>query len=168
MTSALNLARLAALIALFGFFLPWAEVSCSGQPLAHESGVELITGGGAGATVPAHHDIWVAASLVFLVLGLAGALLARGRRAAAMLTAGALAAALASVIGVSLEVPNADVQAQIAAGPPSSDPSARQAASEFVRAKLEYGYFVTLGGLIVAIAGSALSLAGRRPDGPPD
>jgi hypothetical protein len=171
MTSALNLARLAALVAIFGFFLPWAEVSCSGEPLAHETGIQLITGGGgaAGAAVPAHHDLWVAASLGLIVLGLVGSLLARGRSAAMILAAAALAAALASVIGVSQEVPSAEVQAQLAAGPPSGDPAARQAAGALVSAKLEYGYFVTLGGLIVAIAGGGLALAGRRsPGGRPE
>ena len=166
MTSALNLARIAALVAIFGFFLPWAEVSCSGQPLAHETGIELITGGGAGAGAvgPAHHDLWVAASFGLIVLGLAGGLLARGRQAAAILTAAALAAAAASLIGVSREVPSAQVQAQLAAGP-SGDASVRQAASELIRARLEYGYFVTLGGLIVAIAGGGLALAGQRSPG---
>src|SRR5665213_385860 len=157
MTSALNLARIAALVAIFGFFLPWAEVSCSGQPLAHETGIQLITGG-AGTAAPAHHDLWVAMSLALIVVGLAGCLLARGRRAAVILTAAASAAAVASLIGVSQEVPSAEVQAQLAAGPSGGDASARQAAGELVRIKLEYGYFVTLGGLIVAIAGGGLAL----------
>ena len=164
MTSALTLARLAAAVAIFGFFLPWAEVSCSGQALTHASGIQLITGdvGGAGAGVPAHHDLWVAASLGLIILGLAGGLFGRGRRAAMILMAAALAAAIASLIGVSQEVPNAEAQAQIAGGPYGGDASARQAAGELVRAKLEYGYFVTLGGLVVAIAGGGLALAGRR------
>ena len=82
-----------------------------------------------------------------------------------ILMAAALGAAVASLIGVSQEVPNAEAQAQLAAGPPGGDASARQAAAEVVSAKLEYGYFVTLGGLIVAIAGGGLSLAGRRSAG---
>jgi hypothetical protein len=164
MTSALTLARLAALVAIFGFFLPWAEVSCSGQPLAHETGIQLITGGvgGAGAVAPARHDLWVAASFGLIILGLAGGLLARGRGAAAVLTAAALAAVVTSLIGVSQEVPSAEVQAQLASGPSGGEASAGQAAGEFIRAKLEYGYFVTLGGLIVAIAGGGLALAGQR------
>jgi hypothetical protein len=167
MTSALTLARFAALVAILGFFLPWAEVSCAGQPMAHRTGIELITGG-AGATAHAHHDLWVAASFGLAVLGLAGSLFARGRRAALILVAAALGAAVASLIGVSQEVPGADVQAQLAAGPPGGDASARQAAGELVRAKLEYGYFVTLAGLIVAIAGAGLALGGQRlPGGEP-
>jgi hypothetical protein len=162
MNSALTLARLAALVAIFGFFLPWAEVSCSGQPLAHETGIALITGsaGGAGAFAPAHHNLWVAASLGLIVLGLAGGLLARGRRATLTLTAAALAAAVASLIGISREVPSGEVQAQLAAGPSGGD-----AAGEFIGAKLEYGYFVTFGGLIVAIVGGGLALAGQRSPG---
>ena len=164
MTSTLNLARLAAVVSIFGFFLPWAEVSCSGQALVHATGIELVTGGagGAGATAPAHHDLWVAAAFGLIVLGLAGCLLVRGRRAAVILMAAALAAAVASLIGVSEEVPSAEAQAQLAAGPAGGDASARQAAGELIRAKLEYGYFVTLGGLIVAIAAGGLALAGRR------
>jgi hypothetical protein len=158
MISALTLARLAALVAIFGFFLPWAEVSCSGQPLTHETGIELITGGAGGAGAAAHHDLWVAASFGLIVLGLAGCLLARGQRAAVILMAAALAAAVASLIGVSQEVPSAS--AQLSAGPSGGDDSAR--AGEFLGAKLEYGYFVTLGGLIVAIAGGGLALAGQR------
>jgi hypothetical protein len=167
MTSALTLARLAALVAIFGFFLPWAEVSCSGQMLTHATGMQLITGGagGAGAAGPAHYNLWVAASFGLVFLGLAGCLLVRGRRAAVILTAAALAAAIASLIGISQEVPSADVQAQLAAGPSGEDASARQAAGELIRAKLEYGYFVTLGGLIVAIVGGGLALAGQRSQG---
>jgi hypothetical protein len=160
MSSALNLARLAAVVAIFGFFLPWAEVSCSGQPMAHETGIQLITGG-AGTAAPDHHDLWVAAALGFIVLGLAGGFFARGRSAAVILVAAALAAAVASLLGAAQEVPSAEVQAQLVAGP-SGDASAQQGASELIRARLEYGYFVTLGGLIVAIAAGGLSLAGRR------
>jgi len=167
MISALTLARLAALVAIFGFFLPWAEVSCSGETLTHATGMQLITGGAgaAGAAGPAHHDPWVAASFGLIVLGLAGCLLVRGRCAAAILTAAALAAAVASLIGISQEVPSAEIQAQMAAGASRGDASARPAAGEFIRARLEYGYFATLGGLIVAVAGGGLALADRRSPG---
>jgi hypothetical protein len=158
MTSTLNLARIAAVVAIFGFFLPWAEVSCSGAPLVHETGIQLITGG-ADTAAPGHHDLWVAAALGLIVLGLAGGLVLRGRSAAMILMAAALAAAVASLIGAAQEVPSAGAQAQIVAGA-SSDASA-QAAGALIHAQLEYGYFVTLGGLIAAIAAAGLALAGR-------
>jgi hypothetical protein len=165
MTSALNFARLAALIAILGFFMPWAEVSCSGQPMVHATGIQLITGGAGGVPVgPVRHDLWVAAALALTILALAGGLLVRGRGAAMTLAAAALAAAAASLIGASQEVPSARIQAQLAAGP-SGDAASRQAAGELISARLEYGYFVTLGGLIVAIAGAGLALAGRRLPG---
>jgi len=167
MTSALTLARIAAVVAIFGFFLPWAEVSCSGQALVHETGIQLITGG-ADTAAPGHHDLWVAAALVLIVLGLVGALLMRGRRAAGVLAAAALAAAIASLIGASQEVPSAGAQAQLVGGPSAGgDAAERQAAAELIGARLEYGYFVTLGGLIVAIAAGGLALAGRRSPGDP-
>ena len=170
MPSTLSLARLAALVAILGFFLPWAEVSCAGQPMVHVTGVGLITGGAAAAVAgaPVHHDVWVAASFGLVLLGLAGSLIARGRRAAAILTAAALASALASLIGVSQEVPSGDVPAQLAAGPPGGDPAARQASSELMRARLQYGYFVSLGGLLATAVcgGFALAAGGRRRASP--
>ncbi len=158
--------RLAILVAILGFFLPWAEVSCSGQPVVHATGIQLITGGagGIGGGVHVRHDLWVALSLGLTVLGLAGGLLVRGRRGAATLAAAALAAAVTSLIGVSQEVPSGEVRAQLAAGP-SGDASG--SAGELVGARLEYGYFVTLGGLIVAIAGAGLALVGRPRGGEP-
>jgi hypothetical protein len=164
MISGLTLARIGALVAILGFFMPWAEVSCSGQPVSHATGIQLITGdvGGAGAPPPVHHDLWVAAALALIVLGLAGSLLSRGRRAAAIAMAAALAAALASLVGVSREVPSADVQAQLANGGSGAHASA-QAADQIVSAQIEYGYFVTLGGLVAAVVGGALALAGQRP-----
>jgi hypothetical protein len=135
--------------------------------MVHETGIQLITGdaGGVGATYPAHHDPWVAAALGLVVLGLAGSLLARGRAAALVLTMAALAAAVASLVGASQEVPSADVQAQLAAGPPGGDAAARRAAGALIRARLEYGYFVSLGGLIAAAAAGGLALVGRRSAG---
>ena len=64
-----------------------------------------------------------------------------------------------SLIGGAQAVPSA--QAQLAAGPAGG--AASGAGGAFLRASLEYGYFVTLGGLIVAMAGGWLALAGQRP-----
>ena len=38
------LIRVAKLVALLGFVLPWALVSCSGMPLATVSGLDLVMG----------------------------------------------------------------------------------------------------------------------------
>jgi hypothetical protein len=161
MISGLTLARIAAVIAILGFFLPWAEVSCSGEPLSHETGIQLITDGGGGTAAPGHYNLWVAASFALVVIGLAGSLLAGGGRAAAILATAALAAIIASLIGVSQEVPGAEVQAQLAAGP--SGGASEGGAGPLLRIRLEYGYFVSLGGLIVTIAASGLALGGQRP-----
>jgi hypothetical protein len=39
-----TLARVAKLVALLAFFLPWILVSCSGNEVAHGSGIQLMTG----------------------------------------------------------------------------------------------------------------------------
>ena len=40
----LNLSRIAKFVALFGFFLPWVLVSCSGTPVAKATGLQLAMG----------------------------------------------------------------------------------------------------------------------------
>jgi hypothetical protein len=38
------IARIAKLVALFAFFLPWILVSCSGNEIAHGSGWDMMVG----------------------------------------------------------------------------------------------------------------------------
>lgn len=42
--SGINLVRIAKLVALLAFFLPWAAVSCQGTDVATASGIELMQG----------------------------------------------------------------------------------------------------------------------------
>jgi hypothetical protein len=72
-------------------------------------------------------------------LALAGCLLARGRSAAVVLIAAALAAAVASLIGVSQEAPGADIRAQIVRAQlvGAATPWRGRATGELIRAKPE-------------------------------
>ena len=164
MVSGLNIARIALLVALFGFVLPWVLVSCSGQPLGHFSGLELALG--ASVRNPAtgaiqHHggDLLAATSLAAAIAGIVVGLVARGRVA----ITGMLVAAVISLIasGVSVSRIAANAQAQAGASRQPADPSLRA----LLRVELQYGYFVTAGALLTAIGACALALNGGREPG---
>ena len=83
-------ARIAKLIALLGFWLPWMTVSCSQQPIARLSGINLALGSAVvrdpiSGAVTAHSGVPVLAisvALLLLVIGLFSSLVFAKRRAA--------------------------------------------------------------------------------------
>src|SRR5579885_1891344 len=163
MVSGLNIARIAKLVALFGFVLPWVLVSCSGQPLVRLSGLDLATGHVAAldavvavrARTHAHPNLLVALSLALVVAGLAASFLPSARQAAAAVIAAAAIALATSLAGVlTLQ---AEVDREIAA-----QQSGDRSLAGLIRIELQDGYFVTAAGLLAAVAGGALALA-RRP-----
>ncbi|HEY3799936.1 MAG TPA: hypothetical protein VGL58_16420 [Caulobacteraceae bacterium] len=149
-------ARFAKLIALIGFMLPWVLVSCGHQPAAHLSGIDLATGTAITGDVPTagqasqgHPDLWIAASLLLVIVGLAAGLLLRGSRAAAAMAATSAAALALASIGVW----------RIA----SAYPAQGSDASAVVQAQAEYGFLLTCAGLIVCFGASVAWLSGA-PD----
>jgi len=155
----LNLARIAKLVALFGFFFPWVLVSCSGQPIAHLTGIDLAIGG-LGSQGSAHAlqngqpNIWVLLTLVAVIGGLLASFLMRGRQALVAVAALAIAALIASAIGI----------ASVTSSAPAEGQSAGNAA--LIPSDLQYGYFITVAGLLAAIGASGAGLAGRKGGGP--
>jgi len=165
MIRASNIARIACLVALFGFLLPWVMVSCSGQPLGHFSGLELALGASVRnpATGAIRHqggDLWAATSLAAVITAIVVGFAARGRIAAAGMLAAAVVSLVASAVGVSRISANTEAAEAQAPGQPA-DPSLRA----LVRVELQYGYFITAGALLTAIGAGALAL--RREGEPP-
>jgi hypothetical protein len=158
-----NIARIALLVALFGFVLPWVLVSCSGQPLGHFSGLELALGASVrnpatGAVQHQNGDLLAATSLAAAIAGIVVGLVARGRLAIAGMLAAAVIGLVASGVSVSRIAANAQAEAQSSDRP--ADPSLRA----LLRVELQYGYFVTAGALLTAIGACALALnSGREP-----
>ncbi|MES1156657.1 MAG: hypothetical protein ABUL73_02650 [Alphaproteobacteria bacterium] len=91
-----TLARIAKLVALLGFFLPWVLVSCSGNEIAHGSGIDMMTGhlqpnpqlaqmqGGGDAQSTEHvskgaPEIFAILAFALIVIGLVGSFFLRGR-----------------------------------------------------------------------------------------
>jgi hypothetical protein len=155
----LNVARVAKLVALLGFVLPWVLVSCSGEPIGRLSGIDLATGG-AGQSPHGQPNLWVVISLAAVIAGLVVSFLLRGRAAIFAVAAAALIALVTSAIGVSSLGSSAPAGAQRAA---------------VGQIDLQYGYFITVAGLLVAIGACGMALSGRgggstnalaRRDGP--
>jgi hypothetical protein len=166
MISALNVARVAKLVALLGFVFPWVLVSCSGQPVGRLTGVDLATG---GLTVPQadggglqhlHPNLWVLLSLAAVIFGLVASFLIRGRQALLAMGAASVVALAASGIGIASASsdPPADAlrppQRDVGAPPPAGSASA-------VQVQLQYGYFINVAGLLVAIGACGVALTGR-------
>ena len=172
MMTGLNIARLAKLAALFGFILPWVLVSCSGQPIAHLTGLDLATGGvtvrnpGTGVLQhqQGHPNLWIAATLLLVIAGLVASFVMKGRQAILAVLAASIIALVASVVGVSDVTRSFQDQAQqqqVRGGQPV-DQSLNQSMAGLFRVDLEYGYFLTAAGLLAAIAACAMVLTGRE------
>jgi len=151
---------------------PWVLVSCSGQPVGRLSGIDLATGGltasgPEGDTLRREHgspNLWVILSLAAVIAGLGLSFLANGRRAILGMGAGAVVALAASGVGVS----NASADAPTEALRPQSDAgvaSADGSGGGLVQVQLQYGYFITLAGLLTAIGACGVGLAGGERGG---
>lgn len=151
MTSGLNLARLAKLIALLGFVFPWVLVSCAGAPVGRLTGIDLATGNQLGRP-----DLWVDLSLAAVILGLVASFVVMGRPAMVAMAIAAVIALVASAIGIS----NIGVSVQSAGGQ-------ERPVSAIGQVDFQYGYFITVAGLLAAIAACGMALTRRGSNGPP-
>lgn len=173
----LNLAaRIAKLVALFGFLLPWVVVSCSGAEIARATGVQLMTGDmqlsgaaeGASAGDGPDPNIVVILACAVIAIGLLASLALRGRQAAIVLAVSSIAAIGAAVYSIedmrgSLNREMARSQQEAAGGPFGSDEMSRQMAESMrnmIRVEERPGYWVTVGGLGAAAVLSLLSAFG--------
>jgi hypothetical protein len=156
MISSLNIARIAKVVALLGFLLPWVLVSCSGQPVGRLSGIDLATGGGM-AQQHADPNLWVIVALAATISGIVVSFIFRGRAAAAGLGGLALVALAASGIGVGSA--GAAAPAGALRAPGAASPAAD--AGSGAEVNLQYGYFITVAGLLVAVGACGATLAGR-------
>ena len=150
MVTGLNVARVAKLIALLGFALPWLLVSCAGEPIGRLTGIDLATGGGLQSQ-HSQPNLWVTLSLAAVIAGIVASFAMKGRRAVLAMATAAIVALAASVVGVSSATPGA-------ASPPSQ-PS--QHAGALGRVDLQYGYLITVAGLLGALGACGVTLARR-------
>ncbi len=175
------LARTAKAVALFGFFLPWVLVSCSGTEIASATGWQLMTGHVelqgplAGQEPPdaADPSVFVILAFAAAVLGLLASLALRQRAAAMALLIAGLAGA--GFTGLSMQNLHSAVQREAASAsrgderPVSEDGATlseqaergiTRAVARMVTVQERPGYWTSLGALIAAAGLALMSLAG--------
>jgi hypothetical protein len=185
----LLLARIAKIVALLGFVLPWVTVSCSGTELFQATGIQLMTGdiepSGALQQAQANTDdaepsLPVIAACVIVVLGLAVGFLTKGRTAAGVMLGAALGAMALSYFSIAhmrteLMREANETQGTEANAYVSSDQQLemQRAIASQIQIEEQEGYWLTLGALGVAGILSVLVLAGaggapaRKEEAPP-
>jgi hypothetical protein len=167
-----NLARIAKVIALLLFVLPWVTISCAEQPLITMSGVDLATGHvmmhnpmtGATESPPGANggDMWVILAALLILAGLAATFILKGRKGLIADMAGAALAALALAYTVLVRIPKeAHTGAAGPAGPAgpvaSGGPSPEQIA-QMIHINVQIGFWLTLLALVAAIVFDILAM----------
>lgn len=162
-----NLARIAKLVALLLFFLPWVTVSCAEQPLLSMSGVDLATGHvmmhnpmtGATESPPGANggDIWVIVAALLILAGLAASFVLKGKNGLIANMAGAGLAAAALAYTVLVRIPTAAHSGNAAGAATPGGPSPEQIA-QMIHVEVEIGFWLTLLALIAAIVFDLLAM----------
>lgn len=183
-----QIARIAKLVALLGFFLPWVTVSCSGTEMMNATGWQLMIGdpqpAGPFSNIETEREDpepapLVIAAFVVVLAGLAASLLTRARTAAtSMLVSAALGLGLSyfSVQNMRSELQREITQTQDERGVAADTPffSAEQQdelsrnVAESIRVEEQEGYWLTLGALLLAALFALLTLTSRRAAAPPE
>jgi len=178
MLSMSNLARIAKVVALLLFFLPWVTVSCAEQTLISMSGIDLATGSitmtnpmtGVSESPPGagKGDLLVIVGAVLILLALAAGFVLKGRTAAQTAIAGTGLAAGVLAYTVLVRIPASAREGAIAGGgggggPGTSGMSEAQLA-EMIRVNIEIGFWLVLLALAAAIVLNVLAM--RSSDSP--
>jgi len=169
-----NLGRIAKVIALLLFVLPWVTVSCADQTLVSMSGVDLATGHismaanpmGGSASVPAQHsgDLLVIVGALLILAGLVVSFILKGSKGA--MAAGACAALAAASLAytVLVKIPGqarADATTGTGGGG-AGGPSPEQIA-EMIKVNIQIGFYLCLAALIAAVVFDFLAMKGTAP-----
>jgi hypothetical protein len=190
-----QIARIAKLVALLGFFLPWVTVSCSSTEMLHATGWQLMTGHPelagpfAGMQERAEQEeqepaLLVVAAFVVVLIGLVLSLTTRAQAAALnLLVCATLGVGLSyfSVQNMRSEMQREIAEQQSERGAAADTPffSAEQqddlsrSVAGQIRIEEQEGYWLTLGALLVAALFALLTLTSKRlaatsATGPPE
>jgi|GEM_PF-3073098 len=164
-------ARLAKIVALVGFFLPWILVSCANQTLASASGVDLAIGSftvhnpmnGAVEHRNGHADIAVLLALIAAALGLLGTFVLARRDAARLMIGTSLAALVLAFVGVQAAHDPQRLKAALGGAQQATDALSQgvgDAAMATIRVDDQFGYYLTLLALAAAAGCSVAVLTG--------
>src|SRR3954468_16494194 len=167
-----NLGRIAKVVALLLFVLPWVTVSCADQTLVSMTGVDLATGhvsmaanplGGTGAAVPAQHggDLLVILGAVLILAGLVVTFILKGSKGAMAAAACAALAAGSLAYTVLVKIPGtARTDATTRTGGSGAGGPTPEQIAEMIKVNIQIGFYLCLAALIAAIVFDFLSMKG--------
>lgn len=169
-----NLARIAKVIALLLFVLPWITISCAEQPLITMSGVDLATGHvmmhnpmtGATESPPGANggDMWVILAALLILAGLAASFILKGRKGLMADMAGAGLAAAALAYTVLVRIPGeAHRGAAAPVGPAASGGPSPEQIAQMIHINVQIGFWLTLLALIAAVVFDVLAMKQAAP-----
>lgn len=173
----LLLGRIAKVVALFGFFLPWVTVSCSNTEIMQATGWQLMTGnvevaGQAQLDRDPEPAPLVILAFVVIAVGLAATFAVSGRAAAMALLIGALAGLVVSYASIqnlrsemTRQMDRAETEAGEQGGGFFSARQQREMTRDLrsaIRVEEQEGFWLTTLALLAAAALGAIMLADRR------
>lgn len=172
MLSMSNLARIAKVVALLLFVLPWVTVSCAEQTLISMSGLDLATGSvtmtnpmtGVSESPPGAArggDMLVIIGAVLILLSLAATFVLKGRTGAMAAIGGTLLAGAALAYTVLVRIPDSAREGALAGGGGSASQGMNQAQiAEMIRVNIEIGFWLVLAALAAAVVLNFLAMKG--------
>jgi hypothetical protein len=175
LSSMINLGRIAKVVALLLFVLPWVTVSCADQTLVSMTGVDLATGHinmasnpmGGGAALPAQHggDLLVIIGAVLILAGLVLSFVLKGAKGAMAAAACAALAAISLAYTVLIRIPGAaraDATNSTGGAGSAGGPSPEQIA-EMIKVNIQIGFYLCLAALIAAVLFDFMAMKGTKP-----
>ena len=174
MLSMSNLARIAKVVALLLFVLPWVTVSCAEQTLISMSGVDLATGQltmnnpmtGASESPPGagKGDMLVIIGAILILLSLAATYVLKGKTGAMAAIAGCVLAGGALAYTVLVRIPDSAREGALAGGGGGGASQGMNQAqiAEMIRVNIEIGFWLVLAALAAAVVLNFLAMKGSE------
>ena len=177
MMSMTNFGRIAKVVALLLFLLPWVTVSCADQTLVSMTGIDLATGhvnmtanpmGGPSMTAPAEHggDLFVILGAALILVGLAVTFVLKGARGAMAAAGCAAVAACALAYTVLVKIPGtarADATSSAGSGGGGAGGPSPEQIAEMIRVNIQIGFYLCLAALIAAVVFDVLAMKRGAP-----
>lgn len=168
-----NLARIAKVVALLLFVLPWVTISCAEQTLVSMSGVDLVTGHitmtnpmtGATESPPGQNggDLYVIIGAVLILLSLVATFVLKGSKGALVAAAGSAAAAACLAYTVLVRIPDAaraDGAMGGAGGPAGAGGPTPEQIAQMIQVHVQIGFWLVLAALVAAVVLNVLAMKG--------
>lgn len=166
-----NLARIAKVLALLFFVLPWVTVSCGEQTLTTMSGLNLALGqvqvnstlpGGATPSSGTGANMFVVIGALLILAAIAATFILKGSKAAMAGAACSAGAAAVLLYAVLIDI-KAKATSEIASSAGEAGGMNTQQITEMIRVNIEIGFWLCILALAAAVVLNVLAMRGPAP-----